>query len=54
MVSMWFKHETGLIMMIEILIMMREELDKADFSVDGARVQTNLETSPQQKPLAQS
>ena len=29
MVSMWFKHETNLIVMIDLLRMITEELDKA-------------------------
>ena len=33
MLSMWFKHDAVLIMMIEILKMKRHELSKADFPV---------------------
>ena len=46
MLSMRFENETGLIMMIEILKLMSDELDKANFCVNGERVETNLgETS---------
>ena len=49
MVSLWFKHDTGLLLMIEILKMIRGELDKTQFRVNGERVRTNLEMSPQKK-----
>ena len=42
MLSMWFKHETGLMMMIGILTLTREELDKANFFVDGERAENEI------------
>ena len=50
MVSLWFKHDTGLTMLIEIMKMVIEELDKAKFCVNGQRVRTNLEMCPQKNP----
>ena len=41
-----FKHDKGLIPMIEILKMMRDELDKKPFCVNEERARTNLEISP--------
>ena len=49
MVSMWFKHETSLIMMIDFLKMMEEELDKA-----GQPVSARLGVSPQRKLWAKA
>ena len=49
--SLWFKHDTGLILMIEILKMVRNELNKSQFDVNGERVRTNLEISPQKIPF---
>ena len=46
--------ETGLIIMIEILKLMREELDQAKFCVNGERVKTNLEIRPKKKPPART
>ena len=50
MVSLWFTHETGLVFMLQILKMMREEITKAGYKVNGELVKTNLEISPQKKP----
>ena len=47
MVSLRFKHDTGLTM-IEIMKMMREELDKANVSANGKRVRTNLDNFPKE------
>ena len=43
MVSLRFKQDTGLILMIEILKMMSGELNTTQFCVNGWRVRTNLE-----------
>ena len=51
LVSLWFKHDTGLMLMIEILKMVRNELNKSQFGVNGERVRTNLEIGPQKKPF---
>ena len=52
MASTWFKHETSLVVMIEILKLMRDELDKATFSVNGQRVKAHLQLCSQKRPLA--
>ena len=49
MLSLWFIHDTGLMMMIEIMKLMRDELDGAKFCENGEREGTNLEKS-QKKP----
>ena len=36
--SMWFQQETSLTAMIDLLKMMKEELDKAAFDINGQRV----------------
>ena len=51
MVSLRFKLETGLVFMIEILKIMREEMTKANYRVNGELVKTNLEISRQKLPL---
>ena len=43
MVSLWFKHDTSLMLMIEILKIMREKTAKTKCGVSGALVRTNLE-----------
>ena len=51
MVSMWFKNETNLITMIDLLRIMKEELEKAAYKIKGQKVKARLEVSPQRKPL---
>ena len=46
--SLWFIHDTGWMMMIEILKMMRDDLSKTQFRVNGKRVRTNQEMSPKE------
>ena len=53
MLSLWFIHDTGLMMMIEIMQLMRDELDGAEFCENGEREGTNLEKS-QKKPQARA
>ena len=53
MVSLWFVHDIGLTM-IEIMKMMKEELEKAKFRATGERVRATLEKSPQKKPLGRA
>ena len=51
---MWFKHDTVLVMMIALLKIMEQELDKAAFRVIGQRVKANLERVPQKRALAKA
>ena len=46
MVSVWFKNEAALILMIEIMKVMREKMDKTKYCVNGERVTKNLGMSP--------
>ena len=41
MLSLWFMHDTVLIMMLEIMKMIRDEMEKAKLCVNGERVRTN-------------
>ena len=50
MVSLWFKHDTSSMLMIEILKMMREKMAKMKYSVSGELVRTNLEIRHPKKP----
>ena len=56
MLSMWFKHETNLLAMIDLLKIMKEELDKAAYKIHGQNVKARLEVSlregPWQRPQA--
>ena len=54
MVSLWFKHDTSLMLMIEILKKMREKMAKTNYSVSGELVRTNLEIRPEKKTLRRS
>ena len=46
MVSVWFKNEAALILMIEIMKVMREKMAKTKYCVNGERVTQNLAMSP--------
>ena len=39
--SLWFIHDTALIMMLEIMNMIRDEMETAKLCVNGERVRTN-------------
>ena len=54
MASMWFNHETSLIVMTDLLKRMKEELDKAACDINGQRVKARLEVSSHKRPLAQA
>ena len=54
MVSVWFKHETSLVTMIDLLKIMKEESDKAACKIHGQNVTARLEVSPQRRPLAKT
>ena len=51
MVSMWFKHETNLVTMIDLLNIMKEELDKAACKSSGQSAKARMEVSPQRRPF---
>ena len=42
-VSMWFKHETNLLTMIDLLKIMKKELDKAAYKINGQNVKARLD-----------
>ena len=50
MVSVWFKNETNLVTMIELLKTMKEEQEKAAYKIHGQNVKAWLELSPQRNP----
>ena len=50
MISMWIKNGTSLIVMIDLLKMYQEELDKAAYNINGQRANARLEVSPQRRP----
>ena len=54
MVSMWFKHDTNLVTMIDLLNIMKEELDKAAYKIYGYNEKARLEVSLQRRPLAKA
>ena len=54
MVSVWFKNETNLVTMIDLLKGMKEELEKAAYKIHGQNVKARPEVSPQRKPLAEA
>ena len=54
MVSMWFKNETNLVTMIDLLKVVREELRKVSYKIHGQNVTARLDVSPQKKPLAKA
>ena len=45
MLSLWFIHDTVLIMMLDIMNMIRDEMEKAKLCVDGER-KDKLNKSP--------
>ena len=47
MVSVWFKHETNLIVMMDMLNLVKEELDKAACKILRQNAKARLEVSPQ-------
>ena len=47
MVRMWFKHETNLVTMIDLL-------DKAAYKINGQNVKARLEVSLQRRPLTKA
>ena len=52
--SMWFRHETNLVTMIDSLEIMKEELDEAAYKINGQIVKAGLEVSPQTRPLTRA
>ena len=54
MVSMLFKHEANLIVMMDLLKVMKEELDKAAYDMNGQRVKARLEVIPQRRALTKA
>ena len=54
MVSTWFKHETNLVTMIDLLKIMKEELEKTAHKINGQNVKAMLEVSPQRRPLTKA
>ena len=52
MVSMWFKNGTNLVMMIDLLKIMKEELEKAACKIDGQNVKGRLESQFSEVTLA--
>ena len=54
MVSMWFKHEANLMVRIDLLKVVKEELDKAACEINGQRVKARLEVSLQRRPLTKA
>ena len=54
MVSTWFKHETNLVTMIDLLKIMKEELEKTAHKINGQNVKASLEVSPQRIPLTKA
>ena len=49
MVSVWFKHETNLIVMMDVLKLVKEELDKAACKIHRQNAKARLEVSPQRR-----
>ena len=54
MVSMWFKNETYLVTMIDLLKGMKEELGKAAYKIHRKNVEARQKVSSQRKPLAKA
>ena len=54
MVSLWFVHGTGNMMMIEIFKVMKTKVENKNYEVNGEDVKVNLEVSPQKKPLSRA
>ena len=54
MVSMWFKHEANLTVMVDLLKVMKEELGTAAYEINGQRVKARLEVSLQRRPLTKA
>ena len=54
MVSTWFKDETNLTTMIDLLKIMKEKLEKAAYDINGQRVKARREVSSQRRPLAKA
>ena len=50
MVSIWFKHEANLIVMVDLLKVMKEELGTAACEINWQRVKARLEVSLQRRP----
>ena len=51
---MWFKCETNLATMIELLRVVKDKLKKKPYESKGQVVKARLEMSPQKKPLAKA
>ena len=51
MASMWFKNETNLVVVIDLLRTVKEELKRGPDKLRGREVVPRMEASPQQKPL---
>ena len=54
LISMWFKSETNLATMIELLMVVKDELKKKPYGLGGQAVTARLEMSPRMKPLAKA
>ena len=54
MVSMWIKHETNLVTMIDLLKITKQELDKAAYKINWQNAKARLEVSPQWRPLTKA
>ena len=51
MVSVWFKNETNLVMMVDLLKIKKQELEKVAYKIHVQNVKARLDVSPQRKPL---
>ena len=51
MASMWFKNETNLVVVIDLLRTVKEELVRGPYKLRSREVVPRMEASPQQKPL---
>ena len=51
MESLWFKNETNLVVVIDLLRTVKEELMRGSYKLRGREVVPRMEASPQQKPL---
>ena len=51
---MWFKNEANLVTMIEMLKVVKEELEKANLQDSWQGVKARLEVSSQRKPLTKA
>ena len=54
LVSIWFKSETNLATMIQLLRVVQDELKKKPYELKGQVVKARQEMSPQKKPLAKA